>query len=170
MWKLWCFNKANSHPAQEKASFRCFLYPTQSGCCRNSMVSHTIIVSTLTIVRPTVAARKNELESDSDAVEYLWVGIIHSVEEIWCLVIPSWLCAGAWMTSIKTWGTKINSDATLDTNYCRSHGSGPSSKAPNISPFQKENCLAFKISNSQRVEILIIENVWISIYVNHQRM
>ena len=62
------------------------------------MVSHTIIVSTLTIVRPTVAASKNELkseESDSDAVEYLWVGIIHSVEEIWCLVIASWLCAGA---------------------------------------------------------------------------
>ena len=64
------------------------------------MVSHTIIVSTLTIVRPTVhvAASKIELkseESDSDAVEYLWVGIIHSVEEIWCLVIPSWLCAGA---------------------------------------------------------------------------
>ena len=62
------------------------------------MVSHTIIVSTLTIVRPTVAASKIELkseESDSDAVEYLWVGIIHSVEEIWCLVIASWLCAGA---------------------------------------------------------------------------
>ena len=62
------------------------------------MVSHTIIVSTLTNVSPTVAASKIELkseESDSDAVEYLWVGIIHSVEEIWCLVIPSWLCAGA---------------------------------------------------------------------------
>ena len=64
------------------------------------MVSHTIIVSTLTNVRPTVAARKieqksEELESDSDAIAYLWVGIIHSVEEIWCLVIPSWLCAGA---------------------------------------------------------------------------
>ena len=62
------------------------------------MVSHTIIVSTLTIVRPTVAASKIEFkseESDSDAVEYLWVSIIHSVEEIWCLVIPSWLCAGA---------------------------------------------------------------------------
>ena len=66
------------------------------------MVSHTIIVSTLTIVGPTVAASKIELksaredlESDLDAVEYLWVGIIHSVEEIWCLMIPSWLCAGA---------------------------------------------------------------------------
>ena len=58
------------------------------------MVSHTIIVSTLTIVRPTVAVSKIELQSegsDSDAVEYLWVGIIHSVEEIliWCLVIAS---------------------------------------------------------------------------------